>query len=55
MNDIKFMDGEHEKFFWHFLGLFGDTKFDEYRMSIAYLLALDRICTVFKEIAYWRR
>jgi hypothetical protein len=43
MNDILFYDDDHERYFYYFCKLFGES-LDEYRFTIAYLLGLDRVC-----------
>ena len=42
---IEFIDNEHEKTYYMFCEMFGD-KLEEYRYTIAYLLALDGVCRV---------
>lgn len=43
MEDILFYNEEHENYFYKFVKMFGD-KLDEYRITVAYLLSLDKVC-----------
>lgn len=41
--EIKFYDEEHERYFDRFCDMFGES-LDEYRLAVAYLLALNDDC-----------